>query len=72
MQAPYAYIVHHNGTDVECYGELEETSNFEVVCEDEYDDGAWCDGIEGPLSWEQVVAYLQRYYASDILQITAV
>ena len=72
MQAPYAYIVRFNEIDVECYGELEETSNFEVVCEDEYDDSTWCDGIEGPLSWEQVVAYLQRYYASDILQITAV
>jgi hypothetical protein len=72
MQAPYAYIVHRNGINVECYGDLEETSNFEVVCEDEYDDSTWCDGIEGPLSWEQTVAFLQAYYASDILQITAV
>ena len=72
MQAPHAYIVHHNGINVECYGDLEETSNFEVVCEDEYDDSTWCDGIEGPLSWEQTVVYLQAYYASDILQITAV
>ncbi len=72
MEAPYVHIVRFNGTDVECYGELEENSNFEVVCEDEEDDSVWCDGIEGPLSWEQVVAYLQGYYASDILQITAV
>lgn len=55
-----------------CYGELEETSNFEVVCEDEEDDDVWCNGIEGPLTWENVVQYLQPHFESDILEITAV
>lgn len=71
MQAPHVHIVHHNGYDVECYGTLEETSNFSVVCEDEYDDDVWCDGVDGELTWENIVAQLQPHFASDILEIGA-
>jgi hypothetical protein len=55
-----------------CYGTLEETSNFQVVCEDEADDGVWCDGIEGLLNWDNVVMCLQPHFASNIIEITAV
>jgi hypothetical protein len=72
MEAPYVYIVHHEGHDVECYGTLEETSNFSVVCVDEWDDDIWCDGIVGYLTWEDVVAQLQPHYASRIVEISAV
>lgn len=72
MEAPYVYIVHYNGRDVECYGALEESSNFSVVCDDECDDDVWCNGISGDLSWENVVEYLQAFYPSDILEISAV
>jgi hypothetical protein len=69
MEAPHVYIVHFEGRDVECYGELEEDSNFSVVCDDEYDDAVWCDGVDGDLTWENVVAQLQPQFNSDILQI---
>lgn len=75
MQAPHVYIVRFNEIDVECYGDLEETSNFEVVCEDEEDDSVWCYGrpMGGWFTdWEDVVECLQREYPSRILQITAV
>lgn len=64
--------VHFEGRVVECYGALEETSNFSVVCDDEWDDTVWCNGIAGDLTWENVVAYLQLYFNSEILEITAV
>lgn len=60
------------GTTTMCYGTLEETSNFQVVCEDEADDGVWCDGIEGLLNWDNVVMCLQPHFASNIIEITAV
>lgn len=72
MEAPNVYIVHHNGYDVECYGTLEETSNFSVVCDDESYDDVWYYGIGGDLTWETVVAELQPYFESDIVEITAV
>lgn len=72
MEAPHAYVVHFEGRIVECYGELEENSNFSVVCDDEYDDDIWCNGIVGPMNWEAVVAHLQLYFESDIVEISAV
>jgi hypothetical protein len=75
MQATHVYIVRYNGTDVECYGDLEENSNFSVVCEDEEDDSIWCEGrpMGGWFTeWEDVVECLQREYASRILEIVAV
>lgn len=74
MEAPHVHIVHHNGIDVECYGELEDDSNFEVVCEDEMDDGIWCEGrpMGGWFTdWEDVVECLQREFPSRILEISA-
>jgi hypothetical protein len=60
------------GKETLCYGELEETSNFHVVCDEEEDDGVWCDGIDGELTWENVVLHLQRHFDSDIVEITAI
>lgn len=76
MEALHVYIVHFEGRDVECYGTLEEDSNFSVVCDDECDDGVWCDGDpatgESFANWESVVATLQPHFNSDILEISAV
>ncbi len=73
MEAPSVYIVHHNGHDVECYGTLEEDSNFSVVCVDEEDDDVWCnaDPVTGnPFEdWETVVARLQPEFGSRIIEI---
>lgn len=71
MEAPHVYIVHYDGCNVECYGSLEEDSNFSVVCADEWYDDTWCDGINGGLTWENVVAELQLEFGSRIIEITA-
>lgn len=74
-EAPHVYIVPFEGRDVECYGTLEEDSNFSVVCEDEDSDFIWCDGHpEGGsfTTWEDVVECLQLEVHSDILEISAV
>ena len=34
------------GKETTCYGELTDTSNFEVVCEDEDCDDVWCNGLD--------------------------
>jgi hypothetical protein len=72
MEANHVYIVHYQGRDVECYGTLEEDSNFSVVCDDESDDSVWCDGDPAGGSfttWEDVVKTLQPQFNSDILEI---
>jgi hypothetical protein len=76
MQAPHVYIVHYNGSDIECYGELEDDSNFSVICADENNDTIWCEG--NPSSpgytfdtWEGVVRELSKYF-DDIVEISAV
>lgn len=64
------------GKETTCYGELTDTSNFEVVCEDEDCDDVWCNGLDAftdaNLTWDNVVLYLQKYFPSDIVEITAV
>lgn len=73
MEAPHVYVVHYNGDDVECYGELEETSNFSVVCENEEYDDVWCVGNlttgEPFTTWEEVVAHLQPLFHYNIVEI---
>jgi hypothetical protein len=74
MEAPHVYVVPFEGRDVECYGQLEEDSNFNVVCDDECDDDVWCGGRPDGGSfttWEDVVESLQREFISDILEISA-
>lgn len=64
------------GVETVCYGDLEETSNFHIVCEDEADDAVWCDGVDdftaSNYTWDNVVLYLQQFYDSDIVEISAV
>ena len=75
MEAPHVYVVHFEGRDVECYGSLEEDSNFNVVCGDEWDDDVWCDADpmtgEPFETWESVVSILQNHFNSAILEISA-
>ena len=61
---------------IDCYGELDETSNFYVVCEDEENDGIWANGNpdnpEGVFqNWLEVKQVLSRYF-DDIVEISAV
>lgn len=72
MEAPHVYVVNYDGYDIECYGTLEEDSNFAVVCEDEEHDDIWCEGHPDGGSfatWEEVVEHLQREFASPIIEI---
>jgi len=74
MTAPEVYVVHYNGYDVECYGTLEDDSNFNIVCEDEADDDVWCESNpdgDAFTTWEDVVSTLQHYFNSPILEISA-
>lgn len=61
---------------VECYGEVEENSNFIVTCEDEEFDGIWTEGnpnTEEPFkSWSEVVVVLQPFFDNNIFQIDAI
>ena len=75
MEANHEYVVEYRGRKVVCYGELCEDSNFSVVCDDECDDGVWCDGNPAGgsfASWEDVVDCLSSFGWSDILEISAV
>lgn len=74
MEALHVYVVHHEGRDVDCFGQLEDDSNFNVVCDDECDDAVWCDGRPDGgwfTTWEDVVECLQREFNSDIVEISA-
>lgn len=62
---------------IECYGDLDDSSNFSIVCDDEEDDGVWCEGNPDSAnftfeSWEQVVETIRNYWAGDIIEISAV
>lgn len=71
------YKVDFLGVETECYGTLAWDSNFEVVCENEEDDGVWvlgdpskkCGSFE---TWEDVVMTLQPHFKSNIVEISAV
>ena len=67
--------IEYRGRIIECYGDLEEDSNFNVVCEDVDDDNIWTDGnldTDEPFkTWEEAVDYLSGLGWSDILEISA-
>ena len=69
-------ITNLRGDKVECYGTLEENSNFSVVCDDESYDDIWCDAhpVTGNpfTSWQEVVNALSDQFESDIVEISAV
>lgn len=65
----YIYKRKDGGTTY-CYGEVEETSNFSIVCDDEYKDGVWCDNdSEVNNTWRRVCKHLEETYDTQIEQI---
>ena len=72
----HATITDPRGNKVECYGTLEENSNFSVVCDDESFDDIWCnaDPVTGNAfeSWQNVVDRLSDQFESVIIEISAV
>lgn len=59
-------------THIDCYGKIEEDSNFEVICEDEMGDGIVND-IDTTVynTWLKVCKYLVENYRTDIVEITS-
>jgi hypothetical protein len=69
-------VVDYKHYRITCYGELRDCSNFAVVCEEEDDDGIWCEGNPNSedytfSSWEEVVKVLTLEF-DNIVEITAV
>lgn len=67
--ADYVYKRPNGGTTY-CYGEIEEDSNFEIVCDNEDYDGCAAD-IDGEKlnTWKKVCDYLYENYRQDVEQI---
>lgn len=68
--------IEYRGRLIYCYGEIECDSNFQVCCEDEYDDGIWADGNPNSAdwtfsSWQEVVEVLSQYF-DKIEEITTI
>lgn len=68
--ADYTYQRADGGTTL-CYGDINESSNFDVVCDNEWYDGTVAD-YEGAATWPAVCKYLEANYRKDIEQIEAV
>lgn len=57
------------GNVVECYGEVEDNSNFEVICEDEWNDWVCLDC--GADDWAAAVRYIEDR-TPDFLEVHAI
>lgn len=67
----YIYKRKDGGTTY-CYGKVEETSNFSIVCDNEYKDGIFTDNDpEKNNTWRKVCMYLEANYDSQIEEITS-
>ena len=66
--ATYTYKRKDGGT-TDCYGTIREDSNFEIVCDNEFNDGVWTDN-PGFKNWRQVCQHLEKNYDSQIEEIT--
>jgi hypothetical protein len=59
-----------------CYGELTDTSNFEVVCDDEEDDFVWLEGntnTDKPFkTWQEAADFFEEICSGWVVEIHAV
>ena len=59
-----------NGGTIECYGDIEEDSNFIIACDNEnYDTVACSIDTNKYNTWRRVCKYLDENYRHDIEQI---
>lgn len=57
---------------VECYGQLNDYSNIEVLCSNEEDDFVWCTRDAARCkTWEDIVLYLKSK-GIEALELSAV
>lgn len=66
--ATYIYQRKDGGT-TECYGDISEDSNFDVVCENENYDRVYTDN--SCKSWKALCSFLEENYYNHIEQIEA-
>ena len=60
-----------NGNTIYCFGDVEEDSNFYIVCDNEDYDGVACDVDATELNtWKKVCDYLIKNYRHDIEEIS--
>lgn len=72
MQKDYIYKRKDGGTTY-CYGTVEETSNFAITCDNEFNDGIYTDNdFEKRNTWRRVCQYLEENYDSQIEELTAI
>jgi hypothetical protein len=64
----YTYTRKDGGTTL-CYGKILEDSNFQITCENEFNDGVWTDN-ENFTTWRQVCQHLEENYDPKIEEIT--
>ena len=70
-QADYIYKRKDGGTTY-CYGEVREDSNFEVTCDNEINDGVYCDNdSEKNNTWRRVAKHLEEVYDTQIEELVA-
>jgi len=62
--------------EISCFGELQDDSNFEVVCEHEEDDFMWLLGntyTDKPFAtWQEVADFLQKRSEGFVVEISAI
>lgn len=68
--ANFTYQRKDGGTTL-CYGTVQEDSNFDIVCANEFNDGVWTDN-ENFTTWRQVCVYLEKNYNARIEQLEAI
>lgn len=62
-----------DGGTTQCYGTVQEDSNFDIVCDDEFNDGTYTDNnFEDCNTWNRVCKFLEAHYDAQIEQIEAV
>ena len=58
---------------IECYGDKQWDSNYEIVCEDEMDDGVYLTGVDFEnRSWLEIVQTIEAEWDVEILEISAI
>lgn len=66
--ADYVYQRKDGGTTL-CYGKVRPESNFEVTCDNEWNDGIF--NSDSFRTWKQACEYLEKYYDRQIEQLVA-
>jgi len=63
---------------IECYGELQDNSNIQVICGDEWQDDVWMEGntdTDQPFqSWQEAAEFLTKLpkFDSGIFELSAI